>query len=57
MKHVKMGKKIWSSLTPAFKIEISEKISEFKKSGEYDGVLLWEFIWRRAENSGGSIKL
>ena len=47
LKHVMLGKKIWSSLTSSYKIEISGKVSEFERSGEYDGVLLWEFIWRR----------
>ena len=42
-----MGKNIWSSLTSSYKIEISGKVSEFERSGEYDGVLLWEFIRRR----------
>ena len=31
----------------SYKIEISGKVIKFEQSGEYDGVLLWEFIWRR----------
>ena len=39
-----IGKYIWASLTSLYKIELAGKVAEFKKSGECDGVLLWELI-------------
>ena len=44
LKHVIMGKTSWNALTSKFKIKISGKISEFKRGGEYDGVLIWDFM-------------
>ena len=53
MKHVIMGKKIWSSLTAEFQIEIMGKEDEFTvgKSDDYDGPMLWDFIRRRVKPS------
>ena len=53
IKHVIMGKKIWSSLTAEFQIEIMGKEDEFtiKGSDDYDGPMLWDFIKRRVKPS------
>ena len=49
-----MGSKIWKSLDPAVQIEYSGKSTEFKRGGEYDGPLLWDFI-RRCVNPSTTV--
>ena len=53
MKNVITGKKIWSSLTAEFQIEIMGKEDEFTigKADDYDGPMLWDFIQRRVKPS------
>ena len=51
LRHIIMGNKIWKSLDPAVWIEYSGNCSQFKRGGEYDGPLLWDFIRRRVNPS------
>ena len=46
LRHIIMGNKIWKSLDPSVQIEYSGKSDQFKRGGEYDGPLLWDFIRR-----------
>ena len=47
LKHIMLGNKLWNSLTPNFKLELTVNESSFKVGREYDGPLLWDFIRRR----------
>ena len=47
LKHLILGKKIWSSLTSAFQIDIQGSRREFQRENEYGGPLLCDFIRRR----------
>ena len=51
VKHVIMGKKIWSSFKSEFQIEILGNNSEYKIGEEYDGPMLWDYIRRRIKPS------
>ena len=51
LKHVIMRKKIWDSLKLAFQIEIMGSKEEFKLNGEYDRLMLWQFIRARVKPS------
>ena len=51
LRHIIMGSKIWNSLKPYVQIEYDVKNAEFKRGGEYDGSLLWDFIRRRVNPS------
>ena len=54
LKSVMLGKKLWGSLTSAYKKEITGRCSEFTMGGdegEYDGVLLWDFLRRTIKPS------
>ena len=47
LKHVVISKKLWNSLSSAFKIEIAGSKEYFQCNQESDGPLLWDFIHRR----------
>ena len=47
LKYVMVNKKIWLSLTSSYKIELAMNVAEFKRSREYNGVLVWKFIHKR----------
>ena len=51
LKSIMLGKKIWASPTSAYKKEITGRCAEFTMGGEYDGVLLWDFLRRTIKPS------